>query len=141
MSLKNKIESAFETVLTATPLTSGVSVFLGVIDEEQLRPCVVINCDGGTEDPLGSGNRWMNVTVTVKSQVEDDAGLVTHHALISSVDSRIKIDELAADLSSTSASFHVFDPAQDTGQTSSIIGRAAVHEQRFMIYCCENDLI
>jgi hypothetical protein len=141
MSLKNKIESAFKTVLTATPLATGVAVFLGVIDEEQIRPCVVINCDGGKEDPLGSGNRWMDVAVTVKSQVEDDAGLVAHHALITSVDSRLKIDELAVDLSATTLLFHVFDPAQDMGQTSSVIGRAAVHEQRFMIYCCEQDLI
>jgi hypothetical protein len=61
--------------------------------------------------------------------------------LIASVDSRLKIDELAVDLSATTLLFHVFDPAQDAGQVSLVQGRAAVHEQKFMIYCCEQDLI
>lgn len=142
MSLIATLENAFALLILAAPtLPATVTVLTGVDDDEQVKPCVVCYCSGGEEDPLGSGNRKLQVAITVKGQIEDDADLANHEALVDLVVSLVKIDELAVDLSAAASGLYVFPPVVDAGQSAGVEGRAAFATQRFSVYCCSAELV
>lgn len=142
MTLKTLVENSFADLLANDiALPAGVTILTGEDDDEQIRPCIVCHCSGGPEEPLGTGNRMMDVEIIVKGQVEDDPDLLGHDALVKFMNDTLKIDELASELSSFAPSYFVFPPVNDAGQTSNVNGRAAVHVQRFTVYCCESDLV
>lgn len=107
MSIKAKLESALSIVLDDAGITADV--FLGFDADEQTRPCVACVAMMGDEDPLNSGNYWINARVIVKSNAdrqdaEDPAAV--HAALVADVDAAVNVEELASLLSAAADDFH-----------------------------------
>lgn len=144
MALKQKLEAAFATVISAIALPVDVNIYTGEDTEEQVRPCIVCRAfGGGQEEPQASGNRMMDVEIIIKSQAdENDTGdaLELHSALVQLIELNLKTDTLATDLSAAIADFYVFDPVIDSGQDNSIQGRAFVDVQKFKVYACGSDV-
>lgn len=142
MSLIATLENAFASLILAAPtLPTTVTVLTGIDDDEQVRPCVVCYCSGGEEEPMGTGNRKLDVLISVRGQIEDDADLIAHDALVDLVISTLKIDELAVELSAAAVGLYVFPPVIDTGQSAVVQGRAVFSSQRFSVYCCSAELV
>src|SRR5579859_6119999 len=77
MSLRHKVERAFKSVVEAIPNfpSDTVTVYRGADFQTVQAPCVVCWCKGGQEDPKGSDDWFMLVTVAVKTHaVENSSG-------------------------------------------------------------------
>lgn len=77
MSLRYRLERAFEAVIKGIPNfpLATVNVYRGAELDAHQAPCVVCWCKGGVENPAGSGNRAMQVTIIIKHPgIEDRKG-------------------------------------------------------------------
>ncbi len=147
LSLKAKIEIAFEKLLKESPLLpSGLRVYTGADSEIQKRPCVVCCAKGGeAAELLAEGdNRVYNVTILIKGEAElKNKALdpvAVHNANVAGVQAILQVDDLADQLSAQVDEFYVFPPVQDVGEDPDIQGRAFVDTILFQLYCCSWDL-
>lgn len=171
MSLKAKIELAFTTVLKQSaelpeafiirlPEVAGIQgyrIYEGHSSEVKKAPYVICAAMiGAMEEPLGSGNRFFDVTVSVHGQSEmpeaegiDADGNATgdpvptpkaQRANAEAIFGILKVDGLAQLLSDAITGFYVFEPVTDEGEDPELSGRQFVDSLKFRIYCCGTDI-
>lgn len=139
MTLRRSIENGFATLVTAA-VGATAEVFTGYEDETQTHPCVVCVANSATEEPQESGNFFIEISVSVKGQIDDDPNLDNHETLLSLVNNALLVDDLAAQLSVASGA-SVFHPVIDDGQSSAAQGRSIVSVQKFKVYGCSAGVI
>lgn len=115
--IADKIESALASVVAGVGIT-GLNIYTGKSSEEKALPCAICSAEvNGDEDPIGSGNYFVNWTVAVKqSAVQNEDGSApdaeSPKALTqdnsSSIIAAIVVDDLAATLSSAVEDLTVF---------------------------------
>ena len=154
MITKGQVERACRAALMGlADYPAGLGCYLVADQEEQVRPCVVVECFR-LEDPEEGGNQWCHVRVLVKSEgdrqeAEDD--MVTEHddrveAVIGSLltpDEELATDEeqreaLATLISEAEEDFTVLGLIHDGGDPD-LDGRAFVDAHMFRLYCMGRD--
>ena len=150
MSLRTKVERAFATVVSQIEgfPTDTVNVYKGADFSTHQVPCVVCWCKGGPEQPQGSGNRTMAVTIIVKANaIQDRKGdgsdldpLAGLEGLSDLVFDGLKQDDLADRLTAAVPDFSVFDPVVDTGFDPDLADVAFLETLSLQIYCCATKL-
>lgn len=171
MSLKAKIETAFTTVLKASAeLPDAFKITMAGVDGVQdyriyeghsskIKQAPYVVCEaraGSDEEPLGSGNRFFDVVISIHGQAEtseedgldDEGNSVTpvpspeaQRANAEAIFSILKEDDLPELLSDAVEDFYVFDPVTDTGEDPSLSGRQFVDSLMLRIYCCGTDIL
>jgi hypothetical protein len=160
-ALIGKVETAWKSVISAfagVPLRvdgETKAVYKGRESAELDRDRVVVECQGGPEEPRGSGNRLMKVRVAVFAGGDPDdetdpeetgeAALARNDALCGSVFEKItdKIGDgtLVPELNAAVDDFFVFEDAvTDEGEEPDIEGRGWVSARSYSVYCCGRDL-
>ena len=144
-SLKGKVEDAFNQVITANCGRANLAGLKGAEALERIEGDRVVSaCQGGPEEPLRSGNRWMEVMVLVSSRADkDDDNLdpVGNHnsnmnAVFEDVLSRDDITDL---LTATQTKFTVM-MLFDDGEDPDFAGRDFVETRKYRVYCCNTTL-
>jgi hypothetical protein len=113
MTLNDKIESALVAIISAAVTDLTVSVVPGKYAADKTLPVVICSADGdGPDDPPGTGNFWINATVTVKASASDAASAAQaktdQQSLADSVFNALYLDTLAAGLSAAATALTVF---------------------------------
>lgn len=142
ISLKGKLEAAFRDVIIANSGRPNLVVYKGTIAIEQVEgDGVVCACKRGPEEPLGSGNRWMEISVQVQSRADLDAAtnpdpVGNHNANLNAVfEDVLSFDDIADQLTATQVNFKVF-MVFDDGEDSEFEGRDFVEGRKYRVYCC-----
>lgn len=144
LNLNAKVEEAFKAILEADPsiyttddqaTSRRLNVKTGITADDQTLPTVFFACNGGPEDPLGSGNYMMEGDLTVKSRIAD--GIESHNKNVGAVRKSILTSDLDSRLSDAVTDFHVQTNGIWAEQCAeSIDGVFAVWTQHFRLICC-----
>jgi hypothetical protein len=149
--LIDRCEDAFAAVLAA-PVGSLAEVATGKSYTDKTLPVVICAGDGGgvEEDPKGTGNFWLNFTVSIKTLAVADAEgtnpadnpKTTGQAIVSAVMAALMVDNLPALLSAAVADFTVFPNGVIFESPSS--GKdeqgAWVDQLSMRVYCCASTI-
>jgi hypothetical protein len=147
--LESKVEAAFVSVLSGSATLTGLGLtFLrGVESEEQVLPCVVCHCQGGTEEPQNYGNYFQDVSIWIKTKLTKadpsnptEDRTAAHRALVAPVRDLLSTDDLAAQLSDAVSDFYVFDPVVNGSTQNTVEGDTAKTLKQFKVYCCSADI-
>jgi hypothetical protein len=147
LNLHAKLEEAFRAVLesdatiytanTENTTSRRLTVLTGLTASDQVLPVVFFACNGGPEDPLGSGNFMMEGELTVKTKLPKPDSISEHNKNVGAVRKSVLTSDLDSRLSAAVPDFTVFADCVWCGQSSeSIEGDLAVWTQHFKIYCC-----
>lgn len=160
-ALIGKVERAWKSVLSTfadVPLRADgatPAVFKGRESSELERDRVVVEAEGGPEQPTGTGNRLMKMRVAVFAGADPDdtgdeeettaAAEDRNDALCGAVFEKIteKIEDgtLVTELSAAVDDFFVFETGvQDEGEEPDVEGRGWVSARVYSVYCCGRDL-
>ena len=161
MSLHQKVELAFVRLIKDRAPDSGLHLYTGHDDDKNIKPCVIVHASNGSvEEPASSGNRFIDVEVTIKSLIEPcetptpelpvDA-VALHASNVDAVqnallevedgtDPHTALDLLAERLHTQVEDFYVFAPVEDVGTDHTVEARCFCDTLRFRIYCCELDI-
>lgn len=145
--LIDRCEEAFAAVLAAVVGDVQVCTGKDPRDKEAL-PLVICAAegDGAEEDPKGTGNFWIQMTVMVKTSPlapgDDAAKKATSQALVSKVYNAIVVDNLPAQLSAAVEDFTVFPNAvifqsPNSGRSDDDVW---VDEFPMRVLCCPSRL-
>jgi hypothetical protein len=149
--LIDRCEEACAAVLTA-PVGALAAVATGKSYNDKTLPIVICAADGAgvEEDPKGTGNFWINLSVQIKTlaiqnadgQSPADNPKTTSQALVSAVMAALMVDNLPALLSAAVADFTVFPNGVIFESPSS--GKdeqgAWIDELKMRVYCCASTL-
>jgi len=152
MNLKGQLENAVRLLLTHSnelpekfkeTANAKAKIYMGADSDTISRPCVVVWCQGGQEEPQGSGNFRMQMTVLVKSLDTPDMGaesgcdpVAIHNDDAAAVFGILQYDNLGEQLSDQVEDLKVYDPVTDTSLDPSLDGHAFVDGFSFSAYCC-----
>ena len=123
---------------TVASLITG-NVYTGADSQTRALPCSIVECQGGEEHPIGSGN--FRLTVAIKYMSNADATtLSAHKSAEATAFDLILTDTLASDLSAAASGFFVMGAVNRLFAPVSVQDRAWVSEIRLDLYCCAADL-
>ncbi len=148
--IQSKAEAALaalvQAALTAAADTTAVYAGLGTI-EVMASPRVVCTVDAGPEDPIDTGNFWLDFTALVVSLKDPNDGqtaaaaLTAHRQRVALVFDAIKTTTTALDLTSNGPADFTCQGVKDwtmPAQTSQ--DRQIETSMSFSGYCCASDL-
>ena len=133
--------SSIEHSISLLLLGAGVDAitFSGQSERDQVRPCVVIYAQSGEESPLGSGNQFCPVTITIKSSADIDNAEQVHKERVSSILQTLQIDDLSDRLSAQQDDFTVFG-YRGMSLRNAIEENSFTSEIQLELYCCQMSL-
>jgi len=154
MDIRNRLERAFKLILEQSAelpadlqetANAESRIYTGANSDMQKRPCVLIWARSGEEQPKGSGNRMMQVSVVVKSPATEDPTQLTdrlaeHSARVEAVLGIVKVDNLTELLNAAVDDFTVFDPIDETAFEPALTGSSFEDGITFAVYCCPSDV-
>jgi hypothetical protein len=145
-SLKGKLEAAFAQVISENCGRSNLTILRGSSSDERIEgDRVVCACQQGPEEPLGSGNRWMEVTVYVDSRADKDPETNpdpegNHNANINAVfEDVLSRDDITDLLNATQQNFTAM-MFFDDGEDADFAGRDFVETRKYRVYCCNTTI-
>ena len=130
LDLPQKLETAAKALIDGAGL---ITVFTGLSADEQVTPRAIVSAMTGREQPQGSGNFMVDLTVQVLSKA-DDSTIEEHRALCVSTIGLFMQSDVASQLSSIVPDFHVFGFTNRTHR-EVIEDRAWVTEFSAEFYC------
>lgn len=151
-SLIDRCEEAFVAVLTA-PVGALATVVTSDEYNGKSLPVIICACDGSgfEDDPKGSGNFFLNWTITIKTRAVQnftatapaDNPKTTSQTLIELVLEKLMVDDLADQLTAAVADFTAFPAglffnAPTSGQDET--GAFWIHEISGRVYCCPSEI-
>lgn len=146
MSLKTKIEAAFQTVLADGGITCPIHQ--GVCSDDIALPCVIVRCAGMQEEPHGTGNYRLQVDVAIRHtsdpddpDVAEDQPAVRLHELIDQIQNATVIDTLDESLSAAVGELHIFGFGDRQELDVGYEGRFWEWIQQIELYACETALV
>lgn len=140
-SIAVKCQDAFKALLSASSAGIQATIYTGKDFEEKQAPMVGCGAETAREDPVDTGNYWVDVEIVIKSmapadQLDNNDPKSTSDDLTASVLAVLDVDDLAGQLSSAIEDFHVFGFDADKGMESSQDGDAWVETWKRRVYCC-----
>lgn len=150
--LNDKAELAFVSTIKPAVLAAGLDpgmVVAGKAYDLKIVPIVICESSGeGEEEPKGSGNFWLDISVQVKTPafLTDPASQVdpktSGELIVKTVFGTLQVDNLPSLLSGAIADFYVFDNAFLVGspQRSNDDSGIWTDSITVKIYCCGIDL-
>ena len=130
LDLPQKLETAAKALIDGAGL---ITVFTGLSADEQVTPRAIVSAMTGREQPQGSSNFMVDLTVQVLSKA-DDSTIEEHRALCVSTIGLFMQSDVASQLSSIVPDFHVFGFTNRTHR-EAIEDRAWVTEFSAEFYC------
>ena len=97
-----------------TNADSSLRIFAGESEQEKDGTCILCIVGDMTEEPPRSGNRWADVTVELRTPVQDDGGasLVNHKANAIALQTAMMATDLPDHLTSEDLGITVFGIAE-----------------------------
>lgn len=145
--LNDKVESALVALVRAAVADTAVSVLPGKDAGTIALPCVICAADGdGLEDPIGTGNCWVNATVAIKHAAADEMDEVEAKTymqeLVAQVFGAVQVGDLAEKLTAAIEDFTVFPGSVVFGAAESGRDEAGVWVDSLPVrlYCCGQTL-
>ena len=130
LDLPQKLETAAKALIDGAGL---ITVYTGLCADEQTMPRAIVSAMTGREQPQGSGNFMVDLTVQVLSKA-DDSTIEEHRTLCISTIGLFMQDDVASQLSSVVPDFHVFG-FTNRNHREAIEDRAWVTEFSSEFYC------
>lgn len=137
--LGSKTEEAAVIVAAAVTYAVTPNIYKGRDDASKTAPCVIFSASVAEEEPMGTGNFFVELTAKVKSIAEN--GESAHNVLASEIGDMMSDDGLAASLSAAAVTnFHCFAALEMSGSDPEAEGDCLVETITRRLYCCARDL-
>lgn len=144
--LLGKLEAALAAVVSALTLngtrgteTVSVAVRTGMDDDSASLPRITCHAiESGEEAVKDSGNDRVRALVHVHSHSGDET-LAIHRERVATVLDAIRMDDIAAQLSSAVSDFYCFD-VQFVGPQHDVADNTFHTALEFSVVCCPSDL-
>jgi hypothetical protein len=145
-SLNNELEEAFANLIGGA-ISLEANVYTGKSSGDKALPCVICAADGdGEEDPKGTGNFWVRMSITMRASAATLADGVDPKPasvqLVSDVHQLVYVDDLPAQLNSQGRTLTVFPQGIifDAPKSGWDDLGAWVDEISARVYCCASVL-
>jgi len=138
-----KVRQAIINVLTAG-LPAGTIIYNERNSAEKVAPDVTVGASNALEEPLSTGNYWVDVEVSVRTIAAVDVGgtdpKTDADSLSASVFELLEVDDLETQLTAALPNFTVIGLGAEKEFSESIDGDAWVQTWKRRMYCAGSDL-
>lgn len=120
------------------------NLYNGEASGDKSLPCGIASAENAVEEPVGTGNFWVDAQFEIRSSAPLDADgtdpKTAHDALAAAVINGLERPDLADELTSSISAYTVYGFGPEKQITTSRDEDTWVTTWRRQIYCCVSDL-